>query len=294
MTPESGAAPPHRGRSFAPRYPGWLALPVLVYDAIFFLAPLAILVVFSLANTVGFGQVSYALSAVNFRELWDPLYLDIFKTTLTMAALGTVLTLLVGYPMAYWMARCLSGGKSLALILVIIPFLTSFLIRTYAWFIILDPQGFLVSFVHDLGFGGWRPLYTTQAIGIGLVYNYMPLLILPVYASLERMDWSLVDAALDLGSSPFRAFRQVTLPLTLPGLVTGVLLVFIPMTGEYVIPSLLGGGKREFVGNAVGDQFLVAQNWPFGAAMAIALLLVLSLFLIVYLAFATKEQQFGA
>jgi spermidine/putrescine transport system permease protein len=122
----------------------------------------------------------------------------------------------------------------------------------------------------------------------------MPLLILPVYASLERMDWSLVDAALDLGSSPFRAFRQVTLPLTLPGLVTGVLLVFIPMTGEYVIPSLLGGGKREFVGNAVGDQFLVAQNWPFGAAMAIALLLVLSLFLIVYLAFATKEQQFGA
>jgi len=164
VTPESGAAPPRRGRSFAPRYPGWLALPVLVYDAIFFLAPLAILVVFSLANTVGFGQVSYALSAVNFRELWDPLYLDIFKTTLTMAALGTVLTLLVGYPMAYWMARCLSGGKSLALILVIIPFLTSFLIRTYAWFIILDPQGFLVSFVHDLGFGGWRPLYTTQAI----------------------------------------------------------------------------------------------------------------------------------
>ena len=207
---------------------------MLVYDAIFFLGPLAILVVFSLANTVGFGQVSYALSSVNFRQLWDPLYLDIFKTTLAMAALGTVLTLLVGYPMAYWMARCLSGGKSLALILVIIPFLTSFLIRTYAWFIILDPQGFLVSFVHDLGFGGWRPLYTTQAIGIGLVYNYMPLLILPVYASLERMDWSLVDAALDLGSSPFRAFRQVTLPLTLPGLVTGVLLVFIPMTGEYV------------------------------------------------------------
>ena len=177
---------------------------------------------------------------------------------------------------------------------MIVPFLTSFLIRTYAWFIILDPQGFLVHAVHDLGFGGWRPLYTTQAIGIGLVYSYMPLLILPVYASLERMDWTLVDAALDLGSSPIKAFRQVTLPLTLPGLVTGVLLVFIPMTGEYVIPSLLGGGKREFVGNAVGDQFLVAQNWPFGAAMAIGLLLVLSVFLIVYLTFATKEQQFGA
>jgi spermidine/putrescine transport system permease protein len=283
-----------RARSFAPRYPARLTLPVLAYDALFFLCPLAILVVFSFAETVGFGQVSYAFSGGNFRQLWDSLYLDIFKTTLEMAAIGTVLTLLVGYPMAYWMARCLTNGKSLALILVIIPFLTSFLIRTYAWFIILDPNGYLVRAVHDLGYSGWRPLYSTQAIGIGLVYGYMPLLILPVYASLERMDWSLVDAALDLGASPFRAFRQVTIPLTLPGLVTGVLLVFIPMTGEYVIPSLLGGGKREFVGNAVGDQFLAAQNWPFGAAMAIALMLVLSVFLIVYLTFATREEQFGA
>jgi spermidine/putrescine transport system permease protein len=283
-----------RKRSFAPRYPARLTLPILAYDAIFFLGPLAILIVFSFAETVGFGQVSYALSGGNFRQLWDSLYLDIFKTTLEMAAIGTVLTLLVGYPMAYWMARCLTNGKSLALILVIIPFLTSFLIRTYAWFIILDPNGYLVRAVHDLGYSGWRPLYSTQAIGIGLVYGYMPLLILPVYASLERMDWSLVDAALDLGASPFRAFRQVTIPLTLPGLVTGVLLVFIPMTGEYVIPSLLGGGKREFVGNAVGDQFLAAQNWPFGAAMAIALMLVLSVFLIVYLTFATREEQFGA
>ena len=283
-----------RKRSFAPRYPARLTLPVLVYDAVFFLGPLAILVVFSLSETVGFGQVSYALSGGNFRQLWDSLYLDIFKTTLEMAAIGTVLTLLVGYPMAYWMARCLTKGKSLALLLVIIPFLTSFLIRTYAWFIILDPQGYLVRGVHDLGFGGWRPLYSTQAIGIGLVYGYMPLLILPVYASLERMDWSLVDAALDLGASPYRAFRQITLPLSLPGLVTGVLLVFIPMTGEYVIPSLLGGGKREFVGNAVGDQFLVAQNWPFGAAMAIGLMITLSIFLIVYLTFATREEQFGA
>jgi spermidine/putrescine transport system permease protein len=283
-----------RDRSSAPRYPAWLTLPLLGYDALFFLAPLAILVVYSLAQTVGFGQVSYALSGANFRQLWDALYLEIFRTTLEMATIGTLLTLLVGYPMAYWMARCLTGGKSLALILVIIPFLTSFLIRTYAWFIILDPQGYLVRAVHAVGLGGWRPLYTTQAVGIGLVYNYLPLLILPVYVSLERMDWSLVDAAVDLGSTPLRAFREITLPLTLPGLVTGVLLVFIPMTGEYVIPSLLGGGKREFVGNAVGDQFLVAQNWPFGSAMAIALIAVLAVFLIVYLAFATREEQFGA
>jgi spermidine/putrescine transport system permease protein len=271
-----------------------LTLPVLLYDAIFFLGPLTILIVFSLAETVGFGQVSYAFSGGNFRQLWSSLYVGIFKTTIEMATIGTLLTLLVGYPMAYWLARCVRGAKSLALMLVIVPFLTSFLIRTYAWFIILDPQGFLVSWVHHLGFNGWRPLYSTQAVGIGLVYNYLPLLILPVYASLERMDWSLVDGALDLGASPLKAFRDITLPLSLPGLVTGALLVFIPMTGEYVIPSLLGGGKREFVGNAVGDQFLVAQNWPFGAAMAIALMLLLGVFLIVYLAFATREEQFGA
>jgi spermidine/putrescine transport system permease protein len=283
-----------RARSFTPRYPPRLTLPVLLYDSIFFLGPLTILIVFSLAETVGFGQVSYAFSGGNFRQLWSSLYFGIFRTTIEMAAIGTLLTLLVGYPMAYWLARCVRDAKSLALMLVIVPFLTSFLIRTYAWFIILDPQGFLVSWVHDLGFSGWRPLYSTQAIGIGLVYNYLPLLILPVYASLERMDWSLVDGALDLGATPLKAFREITLPLSLPGLVTGALLVFIPMTGEYVIPSLLGGGKREFVGNAVGDQFLVAQNWPFGAAMAIALMLVLSVFLIVYLAFATREEQFGA
>lgn len=283
-----------RARSFTPRYPPRLTLPVLLYDSIFFLGPLTILIVFSLAETVGFGQVSYAFSGGNFRQLWSSLYFGIFRTTIEMATIGTVLTLLVGYPMAYWLARCVRDAKSLALMLVIVPFLTSFLIRTYAWFIILDPQGFLVSWVHDLGFSGWHPLYSSQAIGIGLVYNYLPLLILPVYASLERMDWSLVDGALDLGATPLKAFREITLPLSLPGLVTGALLVFIPMTGEYVIPSLLGGGKREFVGNAVGDQFLVAQNWPFGAAMAIALMLVLSVFLIVYLAFATREEQFGA
>ena len=224
----------------------------------------------------------------------DSLYLDIFKTTLEMAAIGTVLTLLVGYPMAYWMARCLTKGKSLALLLVIIPFLTSFLIRTSPGSSSSTRRGTSCAACTTWASGGWRPLYSTQAIGIGLVYGYMPLLILPVYASLERMDWSLVDAALDLGASPYRAFRQVTLPLSLPGLVTGVLLVFIPMTGEYVIPSLLGGGKRELVGNAVGDQFLVAQNWPFGAAMAIGLMITLSIFLIVYLAFATREEQFGA
>ena len=141
---------------------------------------------------------------------------------------------------------------------------------------------------------GINVLYTKYAVGVGLVYNYLPLFILPVFASLERMDWTLIEAATDLGARPFTAFREITLRLTLPGVVTGALLVFIPMTGEYIIPNILGGGKYEFVGNIIGDMFNQAQDQPFGSALSIALMAALSVFVIVYILFATKEEQFGA
>jgi spermidine/putrescine transport system permease protein len=186
------------------------------------------------------------------------------------------------------MARYLTTYKMLALLLIVVPFWTSFLIRTYALKIILDPNGYLAR---DLGI---HIMYTKYAVALGLVYNYLPLFILPVYASLERMDWSLIEAATDLGARPFSAFRQITLRLTLPGVVTGALLVFIPMTGEYIIPNILSGGNYEFVGNVIGDQFNQAQNQPFGSALSIALMAALSVFVIVYILFATKEEQFGA
>jgi spermidine/putrescine transport system permease protein len=176
----------------------------------------------------------------------------------------------------------------LALLLVVVPFWTSFLIRTYALKIILDPHGYLANYA------GINILYTKYAVAVGLVYNYLPLFILPVFASLERMDWTLIEAATDLGARPFTAFRQITLRLTLPGVITGALLVFIPMTGEYIIPSILSGGNYEFVGNVIGDQFNQAQNQPFGSALSIALMGALSVFVIVYILFATKEEQFGA
>jgi spermidine/putrescine transport system permease protein len=201
---------------------------------------------------------------------------------------GSLLTIAVGYPVAYWMARYRSTYKMLALLLVIVPFWTSFLIRTYALKIILDPQGYLAR---DLGI---NITYTKYAVGLGLVCNYLPLFILPVFASLERMDWTLIEAATDLGASPLKAFREITLPLTLPGVVTGALLVFIPMTGEYIIPNILGGGRYEFVGNLIGDQFGQAQNQPFGSALAIGLMIALSVFVLVYIMFATKEERFGA
>jgi spermidine/putrescine transport system permease protein len=277
-----------RQRSFSPRYPGWLTSPSLLYYAIFFLGPLAILVTFSLATQTGFDSISYGFDTSQYHLVVDPLYLKIFSRTLLMAAGGSLLTILVGYPIAYWMARYLSTYKLLALLLILVPFWTSFLIRTYALKIILDPHGYLAkNFGIDI-------MFTKYAVAVGLVYNYLPLFIIPVFASLERMDWSLVEAATDLGAKPFNAFRQITLRLTLPGVVTGALLVFIPMCGEYIIPNILSGGNYEFVGNVIGDQFASAQNQPFGSAMSISLMIALSGFVALYILFATKEERFGA
>jgi len=287
---EEPAAPPEqrRRRSFSPRYPGWLTSPSLLYYAIFFLGPLAILVAFSLATQTGFDSITYGFDTSQYHLVLDPLYLKIFYRTLIMAATGSLLTILVGYPIAYWMARYLSTYKLLALLLILVPFWTSFLIRTYALKIILDPNGYLAQ---NLGID---IMFTKYAVGVGLVYNYLPLFIIPVFASLERMDWSLVEAATDLGAKPFNAFRQITLRLTMPGVVTGALLVFIPMSGEYIIPNILSGGNYEFVGNVIGDQFASAQNQPFGSAMSISLMIALSGFVALYILFATKEERFGA
>jgi len=284
---DSLVPPPPRRRSFRPRYPVWLTAPSFLYYAIFFLGPMAILVAFSLATQRGFGSLTYVFDISQFRLVGSSLYVTIFLRTLVMASIGSLLTIAVGYPLAYWMARYLTTYKLLALLLLIVPFWTSFLIRTYALKIILDPKGYLAR---DLGI---NILYTKYAVAVGLVYNYLPLFILPVFASLERMDWSLIEAATDLGARPFTAFRQITLRLTLPGVVTGALLVFIPMTGEFIIPDILSGGNYEFVGNVIGDQFQQAQNQPFGSALAIALMAVLSVFVVVYILFARKEERFG-
>ena len=277
-----------RRRSFSPRYPAWLLLPSFLYETIFFLGAMGILVAYSFATQTGFTSVSYAFDLSQYHLVLDHVYLTIFIRTLVMAGTGSILTIFVGYPVAYWMARYLSTYKMLALLLIVVPFWTSFLIRTYALQIILDPQGYLAKTF------GLNILYTKYAVGVGLVYNYLPLFILPVFASLERMDWTLIEAATDLTAKPWKAFWQITFPLTLPGIVTGALLVFIPMTGEYIIPNILGGGKYEFVGNLIGDQFNEAQNRPFGSALAISLMIALSVFVVVYILFATKEERFGA
>jgi spermidine/putrescine transport system permease protein len=279
-------------------YPMQLAFPSLAFYATFFVIPLGFLVLFAVATPVGFGEVAYGFDLTNFGDAIDGLYIEVFLRTLRAAALGTLLIILVGYPLAYWIARhAPPERRSLLLLLIIVPFWTSFLIRTYAFLIVLAPEFFLSDWLQSLGLtdGPLDILNTTTALQIGLVYNYLPLFVLPLWATLERMDWRLVDAATDLGSTPAAAFRQVTLRLTAPGLITGALLVFIPMMGEYIIPIVLGGGSIDFIGNVIQRSFLEQQDYAFGSALALLVMAALSFFLALYLYLSTRtEQEYGA
>jgi spermidine/putrescine transport system permease protein len=279
-------------------YPFQLALPSLAYYCAFFIVPLGFLLLFAVATPVGFGGVEYGFDLGNFEAGLDRLYVEVFLRTLRTAAIGTLLIILVGYPLAYWIARYApEDRRGLFLALIIVPFWTSFLIRTYSFLIVLSPEFFLSDWLQDLRLtdGPLEILNTTEAIQIGLVYNYLPLFVLPLYATLERMDWRLVDAATDLGASQWAAFRQITLRLTAPGLITGTLLVFIPMMGEYVIPLVLGGGRVDFIGNVIQRLFLEAQDYALGSALAVLVMGSLSFFVALYLYLSTRtEQEYGA
>jgi spermidine/putrescine transport system permease protein len=283
-----------RGGAGGPRYPAWLALPAVAWYALFFVGPLGIMAVFSVSERSGYTDVVYTFSLENFEYLWDPLYGDVFLRTLGLAFFGTAATLLVGFPFAYYLARY-ARWRTLLLLLVIVPFWTSFLIRTYSWLIILSPDFFVFRALRDVGITSedFSLLYTREAIYIGVVYNYLPLMVLPLYAALERMDWSLVEAAEDLGDSPLRAFRRVTLPLVVPGILAGCLLVFIPLTGEYLIPVILGGDLTVFAGNLVAQQFLTARDWPFGAAIAMVVIGTMTAAILIFARIASREEQFG-
>ena len=275
-----------------PRYPGWLALPAVAWYALFFLAPLGILALFSVSERVGFSEVAYNLNLENFGDLVDPIYVSIFLRTIELAAVGTLVTLLIGFPLAYYIARW-ARYKTLLLLLIIVPFWTSMLIRTYAWLIMLDPGFATFDVLRWLHLAGENPevLYTSKAVYIGVVYTYLPLMVLPIYAALERMDWSLVEAAQDLGDGPLTSFRRITLPLAGPGIVAGSLLVFIPVLGEYLNPVILGGDKTTYVGNLIGQQFLDSRDWPFGSAMAMVVIAVMTVVVLLYVRLLSRSQR---
>lgn len=280
MTPDPVARDP----GARPGTLAWLLLaPLLVWLALFVVVPALLLLGCSLGERDEFGQVLWGFSLENYVRLLDPVYLRIFLRSLGFAALTTGLCLLIGYPVAYQIARASPRVRELLLLLVMVPFWTSFLVRTYAWMAILREEGLLNALVAWLQ-PAWAPLgllYTPAAVVTGLVYSYLPFLILPVYASVEKLDGSLIEAAHDLGAGPWRVFPAVILPLTLPGIAAGVTLVFVPAVAMFAVTDLLGGARVPLIGNVIQNQFLQARDWPFGAALGVALL---GLFLVSQLA----------
>jgi spermidine/putrescine transport system permease protein len=217
---------------------------------------------------------------------------DPFVTSLIMASVGALACLLVGLPLAYYLATRAGRHKGLLILLLVIPFWTSFLIRTYSWLIMLGPDSGLAGIVSGLtGWEDFRILGTPFAVLIGLVYGYLPLMVFPLYVTLERMDRTLIEASKDLGASRWATFRQITLPVALPGLVTGTILVFIPMMGEYVIPQILGYGRTYLMGNALVTDFLEARNWPSGSARAVGLILIMFVTISLYLWFVNRGRK---
>jgi putrescine transport system permease protein len=221
------------------------------------------------------GGVQFNVTADNYFRLFsDHLYAEAFLSSIRIAAVSALITLLIAYPMAYGIARAGEKTRPMLLMLVVLPFWTSFLIRVYAWTGLLNSNGLINTILLDLGaIDHPLPLLHTEfAVHLGIVYSYLPFMVLPIYGVLERMDWTLLEAAADLGARPLRAFFRVTLPLSLPGIVAGLLLVFIPALGEFIIPELLGGPETLMVGKVLWTEFFNNHDWPFASALAIVLL----------------------
>jgi spermidine/putrescine transport system permease protein len=253
-----------------------IGAPAAVYLFLFFAIPLVLVFVYSFASRSATGAtVLRNWNLDSYARLFDPLVAQIFGRSLILAVITTVVCLALSYPFAYYIATRRPGLRNFLLILVMIPFWSNFLVRTYAWRVILGSDG-LASQISQL-FGGdvVRLLFTNTAVLIGLVYGFLPFMVLPLYAAIERLDWRLVEAARDLYANGWTAFRKVTLPLSMPGIVAGSILVFIPSLGAYVTPAILGGARTVLMGDYIVSQFLAARNWPFGSALSFAIMFLM-------------------
>jgi len=260
-----------------PGLPGWLLLsPLLLWVALFVITPTVIMLVYSFGRRGTLGGVVLDFTMENYAAVLDPTYLKILVRSVIYSGLTTIICLVMGYPVAYYIGRADERWRNLLLMMVMIPFWTSFLIRTYAWVTILKSEGLLNGFLmqYNLILQPFEMLYTPGAVILGLVYTFLPFMILPIYTSVEKLDSALVEAAFDLGAGPVRAFSRVIVPMTSPGITAGILLVFIPALGLYAVNDILGGGKVDMIGNIIENQFKGnARNWPFGSALGITLLL---------------------
>lgn len=255
--------------------------PASLTMGVLFLAPLAIIFVYSWLSRGVYGGVAAEATLENYQRLFDPLYAVILLRTFAMAAVATLGCLILGFPLALFISRA-GARKNLYLQLVILPFWTSFLVRTYAWMFLLRDTGLINSALQSAGLirAPLPLLYNNGAVFLGLVYGYLPFVVLPLYATLERLDKNLLEAAADLGAKPWTTLTRVVVPLCAPGFRAAALLVFIPCLGAYLTPDLLGGSKTVMVGNVIQNQFTTARDWPFGSAVSLLLMAVVMVLLL--------------
>jgi spermidine/putrescine transport system permease protein len=268
-----------------------LISPANIYLFLLMVLPLLLVVVLSFLSRGTYGDVVFKFNPSNYTRLLDPLYGRILFYSLEVGIETTVLCILIGYPLAYYIARAPARQRSLLLFLILVPFWTNFIIRIYAWIMILRAGGFLddvLQWAH-ITQGSLNLLYTPTAVMIGMIYEFLPFMILPLYSSLEKIEFSLLEAAADLGAPPWKVFLRVTLPLSVPGIIAGTILVFIPALGMFVIPDLMGGAKTILIGNVIRNQFLTARDWPFGAASSMILMVLTMVFTLYY----TRKAGFG-
>ncbi|ATA24684.1 spermidine/putrescine ABC transporter permease [Brenneria goodwinii] len=283
-----------------------LLSPVTLLLAICLFIPLAIMVVFSILTPGMYGGVEWSYYSDNYgrilgwadgtQEEFDILYLKIILTSFRIALMSVVISLIICYPIAFWVRNKSPRIRNFLLFLITLPFFASLIVRLYAWVLILRPTGFLNTVLQTMGVIA-RPLdliYTEQAVLIGMAYIYIPFMFLPVYASVERLDHHLIEASYDLGANRVKTFFRVIFPLTLPGVISGSIMVFIPSLGNFIVPSLLGGAKVVMIGSLIEQQFLSARNWPFGAALAMLLMSMVLFALLLYLYLSSRYSHAGA
>ena len=265
----------------------------IVWAILFIVLPLVLVLFMSFNGVSTMSMGDYRFSAEQFTRFFQPLYLRILWRSVVLATLSTAACLLVGYPAAYAISRTKPKTSSMLILLFVIPMWMNFLLRTYAWITLLGRNGVLNKVFHLIGLGPFDMMYNQGAILMGMIYNFLPFMVLPIYTILQKTDRSYLEAAQDLGANPAMAFLKVTLPLSLPGIYSGILMCFIPALSTFVISSLLGGNKYYLVGNIIEQQFRLTGNWPFGSAIAVVLIAILLIMLFVFRQIGDKESKGG-
>lgn len=267
-----------------------LAYPYIIWSALFIVIPLILVVLFSFTVEVGDKTI---ISLANYKELMDPIYFKVFFRSIGLAGVSTLICLLIGYPVAYIISKAPLSRRGTLILLFILPMWMNFLLRTYAWIAILGKNGILNSFLGLFGIEPVGILYTNTAILLGMVYNFLPFMVLPIYTSLSKMDNDLINAARDLGANSLQVFTKVIFPLSLPGVISGITMVFMPAVTTFAISRLLGGGKFMLIGDLIEQQFTVVGDWNFGSAVSIFMMIVILISLAIMSKFEDESDKEG-